>query len=272
MKFALLGGDMRSVHLTLLLRADGHTVRHFALERALPDGEACAFDAVHAADAVILPLPAENGELLSAPLGTEPIELIEVLRGTRPGTPVFAGKAGTVTETACGALGLPLWDYFRAEAFLGKNAELTAEAALAMQGASCAGKRVLIAGYGRIGSALAQRCAAAGAIVTVAARSEAARMAAEASGCKAAAVSLAAAPGYDTVFNTVPALIFGTEEIAAFGDADLIELASPPYGFDLAAAAALGKQVTVASGLPGKFSPAAAAAAIRDTIYEMLEE
>ena len=54
--------------------------------------------------------------------------------------------------------------------------------------------------------------------------------------------------------------------------ATLIELASPPYGFDAEAAARLGLALTVASGLPGKTAPESAAAAIRDTIYHILEE
>ena len=46
MVFAMLGGDSRSVWLCRALRADGHTVRPYALERALPD---CVTDADAAA-------------------------------------------------------------------------------------------------------------------------------------------------------------------------------------------------------------------------------
>ena len=74
------------------------------------------------------------------------------------------------------------------------------------------------------------------------------------------------------VLNTVPAPIFGRDEIAAFGGAKLIELASAPYGFDFAAAETLGREITLASGLPSRFAPKAAAEAIRDTIFNMLEE
>ena len=273
MIFAVLGGDGRSVRLVHLLRADGHTVRHFGLERALTGGEADAEEALRGADAVILPLPAEKGELLNAPFAAEPVELMEALRTARPGTPVCAGKAGEVTRTACGALGLPLRDYFLSERFTRRNAELTADAAVDMLEKRCAlpEKRVLISGFGRIGKALARRLRARGAAVTVAARSEQARAAAEQMDCRA--VTLPDAPAaYDFVVNTVPTVIFGAEEIAAFGAAELIELASPPYGFDLAAAKAAGKTVTVASGLPGKYFPEAAAAAVRDAIYEILEE
>ena len=76
----------------------------------------------------------------------------------------------------------------------------------------------------------------------------------------------------DAVVNTVPAVIFGPEALSGFGDARLLELASAPYGFDMDAARALGKTVELCSGLPGKCAPRAAAAAIRDVIYSVLED
>ena len=64
----------------------------------------------------------------------------------------------------------------------------------------------------------------------------------------------------------------GAPELAAFGGARLLELASPPYGFDRAAAEELGKHVELCGGLPGKCAPQAAAQALRDTIYSVLED
>ena len=78
--------------------------------------------------------------------------------------------------------------------------------------------------------------------------------------------------GFDYAVNTIPAPIFGEEALKALAPAELIELASPPYGFDAEAAARLGLTLTVASGLPGKTAPESAAMAIRDTIYHILEE
>ena len=48
--------------------------------------------------------------------------------------------------------------------------------------------------------------------------------------------------------------------------ATVVEISEPR------AAEALGKRVEVHGGLPGKCAPAAAAAALRDTIYSVLEE
>ena len=271
MNFAIIGGDDRSVRLVRLLRDDGHAVRHFALERALPDGASSAAEAARDADCAVLPLPAVRDGVLNAPYAAQRHTLPAVLRGLRPATPLCAGKADAALREDCARLGLPLYDYFRREDFTLRNAELTAEgaAALLAKRRALAGSRVLVAGFGRIGGRLAARLAAAGAEVTVAARSPAALAAAEKLGCRTVALAQAAAPGYDFVVNTVPAVVFGAEEIAAFGSAALIELASPPYGFDLAAA---GGAVTLCAGLPGTYAPEAAAAAVRGAIYAIMEE
>ena len=274
MIFAVFGGDDRSLRLIRLLRGDGHTVRHFGLERMLAGGETSAAAAAEGADCVILPLPAEKDGYLNAPYAAEMLAADEALRAVRPGTPVCAGKAGSAVKNACAQFSLPLHDYFLLESFTQRNAALTAQGTLALmaQRHTLLGSRVLVSGFGRIGKRLAKLLTAAGAQITVAARSEKARAEAAALGCRIVPIESAAARGYEFVVNTVPSVIFGAAEIAAFGNAVLIELASPPYGFDLAAAKAAGREVTVASGLPGKYAPEAAAAAVKDAIYEILEE
>lgn len=277
MKFALLGGDDRCVRLCRLLRADGHAVAAFALEKALPDCAKSAADALNGADAVLLPLPAEKGGVLNTPFSGGVFAFPELLRTVPAGTPVLAGMAGDSLRAACAERGLPLYDYAQREDFALLNADLTAEGALSIlldaSPRALRGQKVLIAGYGRIGRRLAGKLLPLGAAVTVAARSGAARAEAALDGC--GAVTIEDAPrgaGYDAVVNTVPAVVFGAEEIAAFGGAALFELASPPYGFDRAAAEELGKRVVLASGLPGKCAPESAAEAVKTTVYAILSE
>ena len=277
MKFALLGGDDRCVRLCRLLRADGHAVAAFALEKALPDCVASAADAIKGADCVLLPLPAEKGGALNAPFSGGAFTFPELLRTAPAGTPVLAGMAGNALRAACEERGLPLYDYGRREDFALLNADLTAEGALSIlldaSPRALRGKRVLIAGYGRVGRRLARKLLPLGAAVTVAARSASARTEAALDGC--GAVTIADAPrgaGYDAVVNTIPAAVFGAEELAAFGGASLIELASPPYGFDRAAAEEMGKRVLPASGLPGKCAPESAAEAVKATVYAIISE
>ena len=276
MVFALLGGDDRSVRLCRLLRADGHTVRAFALEQALPENAADARAAVEGADCIVLPLPCEKDGVLFTPLSQQHLPIPPLLAAAAPGTHVFAGRAPESLRAACRRQGLPLTDFLRREDFALRNALLTAEGALALllQGeGALQGSRVLIGGFGRIGRFLAARLRALGADVTVAARAAEDRALAEAMGCRAIRFSdVADAAVWDAVVNTVPAAVFGAPELAAFADARLLELASAPYGFDLEAAAALGKRVEQCGGLPGKCAPLAAAAALRDTVYSVLED
>ena len=52
----------------------------------------------------------------------------------------------------------------------------------------------------------------------------------------------------------------------------VLELASAPGGTDFDAARAFGIRALTAPGLPGKWSPDAAAAAVRDALYRCMED
>ena len=92
MTFALLGGDDRCARLARLLRADGHTVRAFALEKKLPDCAGSAEEALIGADCVILPLPCERDGALNAPFCGRTYTPAELLYFAAPGTLVCAGR------------------------------------------------------------------------------------------------------------------------------------------------------------------------------------
>lgn len=72
MKFAVIGGDKRSVLLCSLLWRDRHRVHSFALEKAELPAEipksGCLQSCVYGADCVILPTPAEKNGLINSPL------------------------------------------------------------------------------------------------------------------------------------------------------------------------------------------------------------
>lgn len=166
----------------------------------------------------------------------------------------------------------------RDEAFLRTNAALTAEGALcrAMQRMERAllGSTCLITGYGRIGQALCARLCAMGAFVIVCARNEGQMQAAHAAGAHPVPLTQlpGAAPAADLIVNTVPARVLGEEALRAVRpDALLMELASPPYGEDLAAARALGVRVEVEGGVPGRYAPLDAGAALFEAALRMVK-
>ena len=270
MVFAVIGGDIRSVYLTRMLRDAGHEVRTFALEKALDGCGESVGDVCAGADGVILPMPCQMGEKLNAPLSGSEHCVYDILRQVPRGTAVFAGKTEGGVAEACRRMDLKLFDYLKREELALDNAHLTAEGALGLllqSPRALRGSRILIAGFGRIGRALAAKLVPLGAEVTVAARSAADRALARNMGCRAVKIA-GCAGNWDAVVNTVPRQLFGREEMASFGGARLIELASAPYGFDMSA----GFDVTIASGLPGKTSPESGAKAIMDTIINIMEE
>lgn len=276
MNFAVIGGDMRSVHLCRLLRKDGANVSTFALDQKLPDCPAEVEEAFLNADAAILPLPCIKGDELNAPFSPRRHSILSILSAAPAGLPIYAGQADKIAGL-CEALRLPLFDYFKREELTVRNAALTAEGAVELMlrssGRSLCGRHVLICGFGRIGRILSLRLLAMGAHITAAARSHSDLAWAVALGCDTLHLgSDRPAAQYDFVVNTIPCTLFGESYLESFGDAILLELASPPYGFDAAAARKLEKNIIYAPGLPGLTAPETAAAIVRDTIYNIIDE
>ena len=162
-----------------------------------------------------------------------------------------------------------MFDPAQDDAFLLANAKLTAEGALACamrrQGRALLGATVLITGFGRIAQALALRLCAMEAFVIVCARSEMQMRRAHEIGAHPVPLReiCAACAQADVIFNTVPARILHDRALAAMKkEAMIIELASAPYGLDIDQAAQMGIEVCVEGGLPGRYAPQDAGAAL----------
>lgn len=280
MVFALCGGDERIVRLAGMLLADGHGVKVWALEGPqLPDGaRACdsAAECVLDADCVVLPMPASvRRGLLNAPLSKKTHCMGEIFAAVAPGTPVCAGGVGADVRAMAGDV--RLHDYAALESYRAANSLATAEGAIGVllgetAGVLC-GRRCLIIGAGRITRALAPRLAALGLRVTVASRSPDSRAWALAQGLEAQDAAKICCEGMDIVVNTAPALVLTASRLTELPEGALVlDLASAPGGTDFDAARAFGIRALTAPGLPGKWSPDAAAAAVRDAIYRSMED
>lgn len=154
--------------------------------------------------------------------------------------------------------------YYDDEIYVIENAALTAEGALELlmrrSAGAVAGIEALVAGYGRIGSRLAELLSALGARVTVAARSGKALAAARARGLHAVDITNIHRP-FDAVVNTVPAPVLSGD----YGGALCIDLASAPGGWEP------GTAVLKAPGLPGTYAPRAAASVMAEAVYRVME-
>lgn len=160
-------------------------------------------------------------------------------------------------------------DLLRDEEYQHEIAYMTAEGAVsaAMQAGSgvLRGAECLVVGWGRIGKALTGLLVRMGA--RVAALSRRADAFEEISGCGATpgyTCDVAAhLPGKTYIFSTPPSPVLDSDALVhADEHACIIDLASPPYGVDIAAAQEMGLKAWREPGLPGRYCPETAAAAI----------
>ncbi len=275
---------MRLKRLSALLTADGHEVQVFGMDRTEPEVGVTYAESVQEAcskaDAVLLPLPATNGQgQLTAPLTGKQLPIEAVLQAVPTGVPVLAGRVTADLAEAARRTDTRLLDYYKREELIVANAAATAEGAIQLlmeETEGCIlGMEVLVIGFGRIGKLLAHRLHALGARVTVSARKWADLAWIQAMGYDPAETEhLDGVLGrFDAVVNTVPALVLGEEQLLQLRPTCVcIDLASKPGGLDFTAAARLGLRAVWALGLPGEVAPKAAADAIRSAVYHILQE
>ena len=283
MKFAVVGGDRRSALLCAMLEREGHRVQCFALERGrLPTGvlrSGCLQGCLYGADCVVLPVPAETGALLNTPLSDYKVKTAELIDCLWPHQLLCGGKFSDESCAQAARAGINTVDLMRRADFVTGNAAITAEGALwrLMEESerTVQGLRVLVCGWGRIGKLLGLRLAALGAHVSVSARSGEDRAMIEALGLEAPEYCRLEGliGGFDAVVNTVPARVITDPMLCMMADGAIVmELASPPGGFDRKLAENIGLRVLHAPGLPGVYAPESAAALIKETVYRVISE
>lgn len=274
----VLGGDRRQVYLAQMLLEDGKDVVTWGLDRGGAPNSVPLNIALER-DLLILPLPVCRNGHLNLPLTDTELLPEQLWPRLRYDQLLLGGMTGDLQPRLMSDFGLTILDYYDREETQVANAVPTAEGALqlAMESTdrTLLGSRCLIIGCGRIGRLLADRLLAMGAEVTVSARKYSDLAWGSAWGCRG--VRTSALEGqldrFDLIFNTVPALILDGARLREIRqDCVLIELASAPGGLDLEEARRLGRQVVLAPGLPGKVAPHSSAAAIRDSVYHILEE
>lgn len=284
MHFSVIGGDMRQVSLAEKLAQDGHKVTVFALDKIRIDDMITHCETAKAAtadaDYVVLPLPAASREgMFNSPLSTGLHTMREILSVIEPKQIVFAGRIDDATYESARSLGLRLFDYLNREELAVANASITAEGAIQLimeeTPFSVSGARMLIAGYGRIGRALAGKLHALGADVTVSARkySDLAWTKVNGFGSIKTSEIEKHVSEFDVVVNTVPSRIITEHCLKRAKKGSLfLDLASKPGGVDFAAASKLGVKAVWALSLPGEVAPDTSGENIKNTIYNMISE
>lgn len=169
-------------------------------------------------------------------------------------------------------------EYMKNEAFVLKNAYLTAEAALGIaineSEQSLINSKILIIGYGRIAKALHKYLQAFTSNITVCARNSVQLSNAEMNSARTIHITdLSKCKCYDFVFNTVPFPVLNEKELKQMNtDALIIDLASFPGGVDKHSAQAKGIKLIQAWGLPGKCSPKTAGKYVAQAVHDIIRE
>ena len=292
----LLGGDERQRAVSQFLSQAGFQVHAMGLgsgEGILPENNDIPrgvrlyyriSGALEGCDAVVLPYPvSRDGVTVPCPMEEGMTvswdSVMAALRG-RKNVTVFGGRIPTAWVDALHKEGIRAVDYEDNEAFLQKNAYLTAEGAvmtaMELTDKAILHSKVAILGYGRIGKELAELLGAWGAEVTVVARRPESRAAAEERGFDTLDIAekIRLCTGYDVIFNTVPAQILDREILLTMPcNTFIIELASSPGGLDpegvREASLRCGLQIIRAPGLPGRYAPEDAGRAIAECILEL---
>lgn len=278
---SVIGGDLRQLTLADELRKDGYDVTVFGFtDKISYEANTADIDAALDSEIVILPVPVSfDGININTPYSDTKLSVAELTKRLNPISLVFGGCITPKFSDALSQRGIKHRDYMMRDELAIKNAVPTAEGAIeiaisetpfTLHNSNC-----LVLGYGKVGKILAKSLDALGAKTHVCARKYADLALIEGHGCYPLTVNEAKSRlgEFDIIFNTVPALILGRNELLNIRrDTLIIDLASKPGGVDFDAAKELGIRVVWALSLPGRTAPVTAGIIIKDTITNMLRE
>lgn len=262
------GGDRRNIYLAQILQS-------MQLEVYLWRAPECPEGILSLPDAKL----AQTACALVLSPATPPEKLMEALMLLRSGSSVYTGRIDDVCRKVAAEHHIQLFSFLDDEAMTLQNAIPTAEGALELAMRHTArtidGAPTLVLGYGRVGKATARLFAAAGAKVTVLARSRADRAHAQINALPAKHLDTLAATAKDAliILNTIPHMVLPEPIIRLLlPDCLLIDLASGKGGIDFDAARARGLQALHALALPGIHAPQTAAQYMAESLLNTLQE
>lgn len=265
---AVVGGDEREQEIARLAAQTGATVHAYGFVGADAPidgvvGVGSVEEALADADILLLPIPgiAVDGSIF-APGHTPPIVISAQLLGLmRRPAHVILGRADTALRAAAAAAGAVLDEYEDDQELMLLRAPAIVEGVLQVvienTEVTVNDASVVVVGYGNIGARLAATLRALGAHVTVAARNPVQRAAAYAAHLRTVPLSDLATGvhGATMVFSTVPASVVDSEVLEGIMPGSLVvDVAAPPGGVDLQAAAHLGHRAIWARGM-GRRAP-----------------
>ena len=286
MKFAIIGGDLRTIKLAVMLAKEQNQVYVYGLEKAeelknIKNIEQCESikKAIQEVEIVIGPIQfSSNGKTINMPFSDKEISIREMMHVINAKVLIAGGITPEVYEMANDEY-IEIIDIMKREELAVLNtiatAEGTIQVAIENTNRILHGSEVLILGFGRIGKVLARKLAGLSAKVTCAARKDEDLAWIQAYGHKATNINSIGEnlKLYDIIINTVPHIILNEERLKYIKkDCLLIDLASNPGGIDKKSVKDNKLKFVWALSLPGKVAPITTAEFIKDTIYNIIKE
>ena len=277
-KVLIIGGDKRFIYLSRILEDKGCEVKSFGTDGTGGGYDMASFEKdVRDADMLILPIPyTTDGITVNTPLSDECLYLSKIYKNVRKDALIFGGVVG---DKYIPPDDVRFYDYAKREDFAYLNAVPTAEGAIEAVmkhiPISISGANVLVTGFGKCAKILSLTLKSLGAKVTVCARRSSDIAFAKSLGMNGVKISgmkniLGAS---DVIFNTVPHIIFGDEELKCIKKGcPLADIASYPGGAEKDAVKRYGTNYLFLPSLPGKYSPSTGAQIILETIKNISEE
>lgn len=290
---AIIGGDLRFLHLAILLKKQGFPVTVYGnlptfYQLSKEDSNyfneeivaaSSLSTAVKQNDVIIGPIPfSKDGEYVTSNKMFESISVSSFLQLLTHKPYVFGGAMNTNITTFLTEHEIPFCDVMELESVAIGNAIATAEGtiveAIKRSTINLHQRKALILGFGRCAKILAQKLKGFDVSVTIAARKAEALAYAKAYGfgtCMLQNVMLDLS-SYDFIFNTVPAKVLAREALLTTkADVTIIDIASAPGGVDFAAAQELGINASLCLALPGIYAPKTSAEILLESIVKQLE-
>lgn len=284
---AVLGGDARYIELIRQLNAVPQITTNIVgfdnLKQGFTGSKQVPFEDLkpETLDAVILPITGTKNEgKVETVFSNEKIILTkDWFQALNKTTPIFTGITNDYLNnlaTGTNATLIPLLDRDDVAIY---NSIPTAEGTImmAMQHTDYTihSSRVIVAGFGRVGHTVANKFAALGAKVSVAANNI--RDLSRVTEMGLTAIHLDKLSAYmsecDILINTIPALVITKESIQYLPSHALIfDLASKPGGVDFSYAKQRGIKAILSKSLPGMVAPKTAGKILADVIIQILTE
>lgn len=269
MKLLIIPADNRQVYMTGYLEQNGFDCTVFTPN--LPLG-----DSFRQFDAAIFALPSIKNSRINCEYE---VNFANILPLIKKGGYIFSAMAGEEFEKTVRKAGLLPYDFYQRKELIILNAAATAQAVLEIvlinSNVMMNDLKILLTGYGRTGQAIADILSRNYVDVTVAARKSKDRAKIRMRNLRA--ISFEEIENYadifDIVINTVPQKVIGRDLLKKFSEKCLfLEIASKPYGIDMAEAEKQNKKLITASSLPGKHVACSAGRFIAQTIINIIRE